>query len=127
MNPWERYLDDTDRAVLARGRLLELVRDDDRVVTGRVVDTYTNMPTVKLFAHTEREDAYAREGMADAMKRWQAANRNLTMMELAIWSLNGVLIVVATLIGYKGYAGHEFIPTRNPFEGLKQAVSVCDV
>jgi hydroxypyruvate isomerase len=30
-------------------------------------------------------------------------------------------------IGYKGYAGHEFIPTRNPLEGLKQAIAVCDV
>ena len=29
--------------------------------------------------------------------------------------------------GYRGYVGHEFIPTRDPFAGLKQAVSVCDV
>ena len=26
-------------------------------------------------------------------------------------------------IGYKGYVGHEFIPTRDPFAGLKQAVA----
>ena len=30
-------------------------------------------------------------------------------------------------IGYTGYVGQEFIPTRNPFEGLKQAVTLCDV
>jgi hydroxypyruvate isomerase len=30
-------------------------------------------------------------------------------------------------IGYKGYVGHEFIPTRDPLAGLKQAVSLCDV
>ncbi len=30
-------------------------------------------------------------------------------------------------IGYQGYVGHEFIPTRDPLEGLRQAVSVCDV
>ncbi len=30
-------------------------------------------------------------------------------------------------IGYKGYVGHEFIPTRDPMEGLHQAVAVCDV
>ncbi|MCA9010403.1 MAG: TIM barrel protein [Planctomycetaceae bacterium] len=30
-------------------------------------------------------------------------------------------------IGYKGYVGHEFIPTRNPLEGLKQAIQLCDV
>ena len=30
-------------------------------------------------------------------------------------------------VGYPGYVGHEFIPTRNPLEGLTQAVSLCDV
>jgi hydroxypyruvate isomerase len=29
--------------------------------------------------------------------------------------------------GYAGYVGHEFIPTRDPYESLRQAVSVCDV
>ncbi|MHC4400440.1 MAG: hydroxypyruvate isomerase family protein [Planctomycetota bacterium] len=30
-------------------------------------------------------------------------------------------------IGYDGFVGHEFIPTRNPLAGLSQAVSLCDV
>jgi hydroxypyruvate isomerase len=30
-------------------------------------------------------------------------------------------------IGYKGYVGQEFIPTRDPLEGLRQAVTLCDV
>jgi hydroxypyruvate isomerase len=30
-------------------------------------------------------------------------------------------------VGYQGYVGQEFIPTRNPLEGLHQAVAVCDV
>ncbi len=30
-------------------------------------------------------------------------------------------------IGYRGYVGHEFIPTRQPLLGLAQAVSLCDV
>lgn len=30
-------------------------------------------------------------------------------------------------IGYAGYVGHEFIPTRDPREGLRQAVAACDV
>jgi len=29
--------------------------------------------------------------------------------------------------GYTGYVGHEFIPTRDPLEGLRQAVALCDV
>lgn len=30
-------------------------------------------------------------------------------------------------IGYKGFVGHEFIPTRDPNQGLAEAVRVCDV
>ena len=30
-------------------------------------------------------------------------------------------------IGYQGYVGQEFIPTRDPLSGLEQAVSLCDV
>jgi sugar phosphate isomerase/epimerase len=30
-------------------------------------------------------------------------------------------------VGYQGYVGHEFIPTRDPLPGLVQAVSLCDV
>jgi hydroxypyruvate isomerase len=30
-------------------------------------------------------------------------------------------------VGYAGYVGQEFIPTRNPLDGLRQAVALCDV
>jgi hydroxypyruvate isomerase len=30
-------------------------------------------------------------------------------------------------VGYDGYVGHEFIPTDDPFEGLQNAVRICDV
>jgi hydroxypyruvate isomerase len=30
-------------------------------------------------------------------------------------------------IGYQGFVGQEFIPTRDPFEGLREAVTLCDV
>jgi hydroxypyruvate isomerase len=30
-------------------------------------------------------------------------------------------------VGYQGYVGHEFIPTRDPFQGLREAVTLCDV
>ena len=35
--------------------------DARSVMTGRVVDSYTNIQTVKLFSHTERETSYARD------------------------------------------------------------------
>jgi len=30
-------------------------------------------------------------------------------------------------VGYQGYVGHEFIPTRDPLAGLREAVTLCDV
>lgn len=30
-------------------------------------------------------------------------------------------------VGYKGYVGQEFIPTRDPLQGLREAVALCDV
>ena len=30
-------------------------------------------------------------------------------------------------VGYTGYVGQEFIPTRDPLAGLKHAVKMCDV
>jgi hydroxypyruvate isomerase len=30
-------------------------------------------------------------------------------------------------VGYSGYVGQEFIPTRNPYQSLQQAVKLCDV
>ena len=35
------------------------------MLTGRIVDSYTNIQTVKLFAHTSREDDYARDAVED--------------------------------------------------------------
>jgi ATP-binding cassette, subfamily B, multidrug efflux pump len=66
------------------------------MVMGRIVDSYTNMMTVKLFAHTDREDSYAQAGLSDALQKWHDSNRNLTTMELLIWTLNGLLMVTGT-------------------------------
>jgi hydroxypyruvate isomerase len=30
-------------------------------------------------------------------------------------------------IGYRGYVGQEFIPTRDAYAGLRQAMTLCDV
>jgi ATP-binding cassette subfamily B multidrug efflux pump len=66
------------------------------MLTGRIVDSYTNALTVKLFAHAEREEGYARAAFREQMQRWQASLRLITGMELVLYSLNGVLIVSAS-------------------------------
>ncbi len=50
------------------GKLSMVQADLRSMVTGRVVDSYTNIPTVKLFAHADYEDIYAREGMEWMLK-----------------------------------------------------------
>ncbi|MCL4767777.1 MAG: ABC transporter ATP-binding protein/permease [Hyphomicrobiaceae bacterium] len=66
------------------------------VLTGRVVDSYTNMLTVKLFAHADREDESARVALQDHLDRYQESQRNLTRMEFVLYSINGALMVTAT-------------------------------
>ena len=66
------------------------------MLIGRIVDSYTNILTVKLFAHAEREEDYARDAFRDQMQKWQLSLRLITGMEFALYSLNGVLIVAAS-------------------------------
>jgi len=66
------------------------------MLVGRIVDSYTNILTVKLFAHAEREDAYARSALEDQIAKWQASLRLVTTMDLVLYSLNGLLMVSAS-------------------------------
>lgn len=66
------------------------------MLTGRIVDSYTNALTVKLFAHAEREDTYARDALTEQMEKWQASLRLITGMELVLYTMNGILIVGAS-------------------------------
>jgi ATP-binding cassette subfamily B multidrug efflux pump len=66
------------------------------MLVGRMVDSYTNILTVKLFAHADREDAYARAALQEQMAKWQASLRIQTSMEFVLYTLNGILMVTAT-------------------------------
>ena len=62
-------------------------------VTGRVVDAYTNIHSVKLFSHDEREVDYAKESIEYARETFQVEMRIYTIMDVVLVLLNGVLIV----------------------------------
>lgn len=62
-------------------------------LTGRIVDSYTNIQTLKLFAHADLEDHHAREAMDDVVYHFRALSRQITIMEIFVWSINGILIV----------------------------------
>ena len=63
---------------------------------GRIVDGYTNITTLKLFAHTRFEQQYAREALVEQTEKTQLAARVVTSMDVVITSLNGLLIVTTT-------------------------------
>ncbi len=53
-------------------------------MTGRIVDSYTNIQTVKLFAHTDREDSYGLDAIRDTYTTFRTQMRLFTVMELLL-------------------------------------------
>jgi ATP-binding cassette subfamily B multidrug efflux pump len=79
-------------------KLSAAMSDARSMLTGRIVDSYTNISTVKLFAHTEREDLYARDAMGEWLSRYQAQLRLNTLMEICLWTVNGLVLVGTTAL-----------------------------
>ncbi|MEH7828696.1 ABC transporter ATP-binding protein [Gemmobacter denitrificans] len=82
--------------------------DARSAVTGRVVDAYSNIHSVKLFAHHDMEMRHARDAIEHARTTFQQEMRIITKMDLALTGLNGALIVSVTgwalLLWYQGQA-----------------------
>ncbi|WP_420863937.1 ABC transporter ATP-binding protein [Algirhabdus cladophorae] len=60
---------------------------------GFVVDSFSNIQSVKLFSHTKRETEYAVDILENHRKTYMAENRVVTAMDAGLVTLNGVLIV----------------------------------
>ncbi|MEP5623528.1 MAG: ABC transporter transmembrane domain-containing protein, partial [Hyphomicrobiales bacterium] len=76
-------------------RLKNVSRDqaDARsVMTGHVVDAYTNISTVKLFSHAAREEDYARKSMTTFLKTVFLQMRLVTGMNITLTTLNMSLL-----------------------------------
>ena len=67
--------------------------DARSLVTGRVVDSYTNIHSVKMFAHHDRELDYAKEAIVETRETFIKEMRLYTTMDIALVVLNGFLIV----------------------------------
>ena len=61
--------------------------------TGRVVDSYTNIHSVKMFAHTDHEVSYAKEAIDETRRTFQIEMRLYTMMDIMLTAVNGLLVV----------------------------------
>ncbi len=79
-------------------RLGKEVAEARSTLAGRIVDSYANIQTVKLFAHAESEEEYARMAMEDF--RWTFARqlRLFTWLNVAMSALSALLI--GGVIGY---------------------------
>jgi ATP-binding cassette subfamily B multidrug efflux pump len=69
------------------------------LVMGRVVDSYTNFPTVKLFARAADEDSYVREAMVEHRERIAAHMRMTTRFMATLTCMNAALVVGTAALG----------------------------
>lgn len=61
-------------------------------MTGRLVDTYTNISTVKLFSHSNREADYAKKGMENFLTTVHPQMRLATLLGTSVWVISVILI-----------------------------------
>ena len=81
------------------GRVGKAQADARAMMTGRITDAYTNISTVKLFSHTQREAGFARQAMTEFMTTGYRQMRLVSAFEI----VNHVLIV-ALILAACGYS-----------------------
>jgi len=74
------------------GRMGKQQADARSLMTGRITDAYTNITTVKLFSHTQREAGFARAAMQDFMKTGYSQMRLVSLFEIVNHALSMGLI-----------------------------------
>ncbi|WP_372881645.1 ABC transporter ATP-binding protein [Psychromonas sp.] len=72
--------------------------DARSTMTGRIVDSYTNISTVKLFAHTDAESLYARQGMEGFLETVYRQMRLVTGINVSVQVCNYILAFVITAL-----------------------------
>src|SRR6185369_9702340 len=75
------------------GAAAEAQADARSTMTGRVVDSYTNIQTVKLFSHARREASYARESMSGFLDTVYRSMRLVTTLFGTLYLLNSALLL----------------------------------
>jgi ATP-binding cassette subfamily B multidrug efflux pump len=77
------------------GRISQEQADARSMMTGRIVDSYTNIATVKLFSHSNREEKYAKEAMDEFLDTAYRQMRLFTVLNtLVLWSNSLLLAAV---------------------------------
>lgn len=66
--------------------------DARSLMSGRIVDSYTNIMTVKLFSHSQRETQYAEQGMQDFLGTVHRQMRLVTSFNIWVEMANYLLV-----------------------------------
>ncbi len=66
--------------------------DARSVMTGRIVDSYTNIATVKLFSHAAREEGYARDAMNVFLETVHRQMRLASLFQILVYSYNCLVL-----------------------------------
>tara|TARA_B110000459_G_scaffold44161_1_gene48748 strand:+ start:667 stop:2505 length:1839 start_codon:yes stop_codon:yes gene_type:complete len=83
------------------GEASQISSDARSSITGRVVDSYTNIQSVKLFAHHDKEEKYAKEAIEYTRQKFFIEMRLYSWMALGINFINGALLF--SVIGWSIY------------------------
>ena len=78
------------------GKVAQEQADARSLMTGRITDAYTNIATVKLFSHTQREAGYVRAAMQEFMQTVYRQWRMITSFEVVNQLLSVMLIMSTT-------------------------------
>jgi ATP-binding cassette subfamily B protein/ATP-binding cassette subfamily B multidrug efflux pump len=68
-------------------------------MTGRIVDSYTNIVTLKLFSHSSRESQYVKEGMTEFLDTVHPQMRLVTGLNICLWIINMMLVFSTLALG----------------------------
>ena len=88
------------------------------VLTGKIVDSYTNILTVKLFARARDEDAFVREAIDEHTGTWRTQQRIGSMWGVSLHLMNAALMVgtgvLAIVLWHNGHIGVGAVATAIP-------------
>ena len=80
-------------------RVSTLQADARALMTGRIVDSYTNILTLKLFSQSQRESAYAKSGMEEFMATVYPQMRLATGLNFSVWTINMLMVFATGALG----------------------------
>ncbi|MBJ3774211.1 ABC transporter ATP-binding protein [Acuticoccus mangrovi] len=83
------------------GHASALQADARSTMTGRVVDSYTNIQTVKLFSHASRERDYARGAMDEFLGTVHGQMRLIAAFNVTNYVLNALLLFAVGFLGIR--------------------------